>query len=193
MGFAQIAVHNDARTVYAVAMRYTADTPPDTPADISRFTVPEAARALGISPEAVRNRLSRGTLDSVKENGTVYVLLEADMARSTTDTPNDRLRSAADRPGDPQDAHAALVAAKDETIRVLREQLEAERAAGAELRRIVAGLVHRVPELEAPRGPRDAPETAAEGPGRAEPRPVTEGAQEGAGRRSWFMRFFFGP
>jgi hypothetical protein len=43
----------------------------DTPRDISRLIVPEAARQLGISPEAVRNRLSRGTLKSVKEGGTV--------------------------------------------------------------------------------------------------------------------------
>jgi len=73
----------------------------------------------------VRNRLSRGTLDSIKENGTVYVLLENDMARSTTDTPDDRPRSTDGTPADTPDAHAALVAAKDETINLLRSQLEA--------------------------------------------------------------------
>ena len=187
LGFAQIDVHNDARTVYAVAMRYTADTPPDTPADISRFTVPEAARALGISPEAVRNRLSRGTLDSIKENGTVYVLLENDMARSTTDTPNDRPRSTAGTPGDTPDAHVALVAAKDETINLLRSQLEAEREANRENRRIIAGLVQRVPELEAPR---NGHETATVEPDREQHRPSTEGPQEGTGRRSWWRTWF---
>jgi hypothetical protein len=183
LGFAQIAVHNDARTVYAVAMRYIADTPPDTPTDISRLTVPEAARALGISPEAVRNRLSRGTLDSVKENGTVYVLLEADMARSTADTANDRPRSTADRPGDTPDAHAAaLVAAKDETIDLLRSQLEAEREANRENRRIIAGLVQRVPELEAPRNGRET--ATAEGAQGAEHQPATEGPHEAPERRA---------
>ncbi len=65
-----------------------------------------------------------------------------------------------------------MISAKDEAIRVLREQLEAEREASAELRRIVAGLVQRVPELEAPPEPREAPETTSEesgggnGPGR---------------------------
>jgi hypothetical protein len=43
------------------------------------------------------------------------------------------------------------VAAKDETINLLRSQLEAEREANRENRRIIAGLVQRVPGLEAPR------------------------------------------
>ena len=65
-------------------------------------------------------------------------------------------------------------------------QLEAERGASAELRRIVAGLVQRIPELEAPREPRDAPETVVgkaeghEGPFTEEPRP----------ERSWWRRWF---
>jgi DNA-binding Lrp family transcriptional regulator len=189
--FAQIAVHNEARTFYAVAMRYTDDPSTDTPRDISRLIVPEAARALGISPEAVRNRLSRGTLDSIKENGTVYVLLEADRARLTDDTPNDRARSTDDISSDTPDAHtAALVAAKDETINLLRSQLEAEREANRENRRIIAGLVQRVPELEAPR---NGHETATAEPDRGEHPPATDGAQEGAGRRSgWWRRLFLG-
>jgi hypothetical protein len=158
-------------------MRYSADTPYDTPNDISRLTVPEAARALGISPEAVRNRLSRGTLDSIKENGTVYVLLD-----------NDRPRSTAGTPGDTPDAHVALVAAKDETINLLRSQLEAEREANRENRRIIAGLVQRVPELEAPRNGHE--ETATAEPDREQHRPSAEGPQEGTGRRSWWRRLF---
>jgi hypothetical protein len=141
--------------LYAADMvQSTADIPPD----ISRLTVPEAARGLGISPEAVRNRLSRGTLRSVKEDGTVYVLLETDRLRYTDDTPNDI-------PDEP----TALISAKDETIRVLREQLEAERAASAELRRIVAGLVQRVPELEPAREPTPEPRES----------PVTSSREQG--------------
>ena len=80
----------------------------DVPNNVSKLTVPKAAQALGISPEAVRNRLSRGTLDSVKEDGTVYVLLNADRPRYINDTPNDIPRES-----------DALISAKDETIRVL--------------------------------------------------------------------------
>jgi hypothetical protein len=151
----------------------------DIPSDILRLTVPEAAQALGISPEAVRNRLSRGTLDSAKEDGTVYVLLEADRARHTDDVSHDI-------PGDA----GALISAKDETIRVLREQLEAERAASAELRRIVAGLVQRVPELEAAPEARESPESAARtSDTAAEPRSTTEEQQEQTSR-PWWRRIF---
>src|SRR5687768_1507843 len=45
-----------------------------------RVTVSEAADILGITAEAVRTRIKRGRLDSVKDppkpGGTVYVLLE---------------------------------------------------------------------------------------------------------------------
>ena len=144
----------------------------DISPDILRLTVPEAAQALEISPEAVRNRLSRGTLESAKEDGTVFVLLEADRARHITDTSHDI-------PGETE----ALISAKDETIRVLSEQLEAEREASAELRRIVAGLVQRVPELEAPQEPREAPETVSEESGGGKDRGDGE-------RRSWWQRWF---
>jgi hypothetical protein len=153
----------------------------DISPDILRLTVPEAAQALGISPEAVRNRLSRGTLDSAKEDGTVYVLLEADMVRHTDDVSHDI-------PGDAE----ALITAKDETIRVLREQLEAEREASAELRRIVAGLVQRVPELEAAPEPQESPKSAGaapETPDTAEPRSTTEEQQEPTSR-PWWRRMF---
>src|ERR687886_614335 len=98
----------------------------DISADILRLTVPDAAQALGISPEAVRNRLSRGTLESIKEDGTVYVLLQADKVRYTGDTPNDGPRHTGDIPTDIPGESEALISAKDETIRVLTEQLEAE-------------------------------------------------------------------
>jgi hypothetical protein len=127
-----------------------------TPIGTSRLTVPDAAQALGISPEAVRNRLSRGTLGSIKENGRVFVLIDRDMARDTADqssgAPND---IPVDTPPEGE-APAKIVDAKDETIRVLKDQLEAEREANHENRRIIAGLVQRVPELEASPEPRES-------------------------------------
>ena len=163
-----------------------------TPPSVSRLTVPEAARALGISPEAIRNRLSRRTLNSVKEDGTVYVLLEADRLRHTGNTSDGTSRSAdntsryADGTSDDIPVVSdSLISAKDETIRVLSEQLEAERTASAELRRIVAGLVQRVPELEAIPEPRESPHTPSEQQGNGYP----PGSQE---RRSWWRRIFEG-
>src|SRR5215208_6910547 len=54
-----------------------------------RVTVAEASEILGITAEAVRTRIKRGKLDSVKEppdrTGTVYVLLPADQTRQNID------------------------------------------------------------------------------------------------------------
>jgi hypothetical protein len=60
--------------------------------------------------------------------------------------------------------------------------------ANRENRRIIAGLVQRVPELEGPRESRDAPETASEDVGKGASVPPEP--QEPTERRSWWRRFF---
>jgi len=118
----------------------------------NRVTVQEAAGLLGITEGAVRARIHRGTLETEREGGTVYVRIDAD------DTSNERTEQ------------SELV----ETLRAynttLERQLNAEREASAELRRIIAGFVQRIPELEPPSEPRESPETATEAPGGGEPR-----------------------
>jgi hypothetical protein len=82
-------------------------------------------------------------------------------------------------------------ASRDESIdesllvAVLREQLAAERQAHAEARRIIAGLVERIPAIEAPSETSEAHEAAEEQQGRGEPHSATGGAQEGAQRPWW--------
>ncbi len=137
--------------------------------------VPDAAKALGISPEAVRNRLSRGTLRSEKVDGRVSVLIDRDMVRHTErhvdDTPN----------GVPPNT-SGLVEEMRARIEDLRDQLEAERAANRENRRIIAGLIERVPAIEAPQndqGDAQRPSDGSVGMEREKP--------EG---RSWWRRLF---
>ena len=60
----------------------------------------------------------------------------------------------------PPSDSTALISANDETIAALRDQLEAERRAHAEARRIIAGLVERIPAIEAPT---DAPQSPEQG------------------------------
>jgi hypothetical protein len=154
----------------------------DIPHDRLRLTVPDAARVLGISPEAVRNRLSRGTLESVKEEGTVYVLIYRDMIRHTADIPTDR-------PGE----SGALISEMRGRIEDLLTQLESERQAHAEARRLLAAALERIPpQLEAPSEPRESPETATGGKVVEQPRSATGGAQEGTERRPWWQRIFGG-
>jgi uncharacterized coiled-coil protein SlyX len=144
-----------------------------------RLTIAEASQLIGISKDAVRMRVKRGTLRSEKTDNRVYVWLD--------DVPNDEHNS--DVNADP----TSLIAAKDETIRTLREQLESERRANEENRRLLAGLIERMPALEAgtePSGsqePPTAPETATPEPERAKPRPAAGGAQETA-QRPWWRR-----
>jgi len=58
--------------------------------DTRRYTVRDAADILGITTGAVRNRLSRGTLQSIKEGDTVYVVLpERHTERDTGDIPGE--------------------------------------------------------------------------------------------------------
>jgi hypothetical protein len=151
----------------------------DTPHDISRYTVPEAAQVLGISPEAVRNRLSRGTLKSVKEAGTVYVLLETDRTRHTGDRPNDRST----------DTPPELVDQMQARIDSLERQLEQANERDRENRRIIAALTSRIPAIEAPQATTGGAETAEEEPERAEPHPATGETEQGV-RRPWWLRMF---
>jgi hypothetical protein len=135
-----------------------------------RMTVPEAADALGISQDAVRSRIGRGTLTSVRDGGGMFVMLGGDEPPT-------------DQPGESN----ALTSQMQGEIAYLREQLEAERQAHAEARRIIGGLVQRIPELEAPRKPREASDTHVPAD---TPTDAGGEAQEPAEPRSWWQRMF---
>jgi hypothetical protein len=147
-----------------------------------RLTVQEAAEALGTSVDAVRMRVRRGSLESEKDHdGRVHVWVNGDSSETKP-----RLDGESD----------ALISAKDETIRVLSEQLESEREARrradtiiAQLTQANAALAARVPELEAPKEQPEAPETVEDELERAALRSDAPGLQEAA-RRPWWRRVF---
>ena len=140
-----------------------------------KLTVTEAAAALSISDDAVRSRIKRGTLRTVREGGRVFVVL----AGTDRAQPTNRPRSTG-QTTDPSDD------LRDQ-VRYLREQLSREQEAHAEARRIIAGLVQRIPQLEAPSDAPEAPETVEE-PERAEPRSATPSPQTAPQRRSLWRR-----
>ena len=145
----------------------------------------EAAEVLGTSVDAVRMRVRRGSLGSEKDSdGRVYVWLNSDSSKTKP-----RVN------GEP----SALISAKDETIRVLSEQLESEREARrradtiiAQLTQANAALASRVPELEAPQEQPGTSETVEEEPERAEPRSDAPGPERPAQPRPWWRRVFGG-
>jgi hypothetical protein len=158
-------------------------------ANHDRLTVAQAAASLGITEGAVRSRIKRGTLPTIREGGTVFVLLGGGTSQAHQ-TPNIGV------PGDQPE----LVDALQDQIRYLREQLDAEREARTEERRrhdtIVAQLTSRIPAIEAPEEPPseapEASETVEEQQGRGEPHSTTVGTQEGVQRRGFWRRLFGG-
>ena len=153
------------------------DTGDESPSS-HRLTVPEAARALGITESAIRGRIKRKTLRSYREAGAVYVVLQGDEPPPSRDEPS----------GESSD--------QSELVAVLREQLQAERQAHAEARRLLMAALERIPpQIEAPR---ESPVPTEDTPEGAEPRPATGGTQEGVQRphsevpRSWWRRIIGG-
>jgi excisionase family DNA binding protein len=143
------------------------------------LTVPEAAEVLGISEDAVRSRIKRGTLTTVREGGRVFVVLGA-TDRATAQTSSATTDQATDE---------RLYLEMQERIRYLERQVDAERQAHAEARRIIAGLVERIPAIEAPSEARESPPSADEegpSPTPREDRPTPETAAS----RPWWRRIF---
>ncbi len=112
---------------------------------VRRVTVAEAARLLNLSAEAVRSRIQRGTLDSIKVDGTVYVLLDADQPRQKVVQANDQTSLV--------ESLQVLVQSLQGEAAYLREQLGQERKANRENRRIIAALTQRIPQLPGPPEP----------------------------------------
>jgi hypothetical protein len=177
------------------SMHHDADTHRNDGDRTLRVPVSEAAQLLGISAEAVRQRIKRGTLDIEKSvEGTVYVLLDANLADLNR---NDSVRS-----GDRTGEYGALISELRAHNATLREQLEAEREARRRADTIIAQLARAneeqartIREIEAPSEPpsdeRGSHDTVEEGPERAESRSATRGAQGGP-QKPWWRRVFGG-
>jgi hypothetical protein len=136
-----------------------------------RVSVAEAATILNTTVEGVRSRIKRGTLESVKERGAVYVLLSPDQLPTGPQPDADQ---SADRTGDLVDELRARIA-------FLEAELERRGEAEERLHRIMAGLTQtaaqlssRVPELEAPtsQAPSSEAEDAPESPPSPGPNPT---------------------
>jgi hypothetical protein len=147
-----------------------------------RVSVPQAADHLGTSVDAIRKRVQRRTIPHERDSdGRVWILL--DTGRPRQDTVQDT--------GKPQSDSAALISEMRAHNATLQAQLEAERQAHAEARRIIAGLVERIPAIGAPQEASEASETVEETPDRAEPHSTTAESQEGT-QRPWWRRVLGG-
>jgi excisionase family DNA binding protein len=158
------------------------------------LTVAEAAERLGITKEAVRKRIHRGTLRADKDaDGTVRVYLPSYSTASGTSSSPDR---------------NLLYEEMRERIAYLERQLEEEREARRRADTLLARLMDNGPALEAPQEPLGVRETAAEEPveptsfetsagllgeGSERPRDTAEFPMRGGSlARPWWRRVFGG-
>ncbi len=139
----------------------------DRSATRRRVTVPDAARHLGISVEAVRGRIKRDTLEHEKSrDGTVYVLLDADQPRPVGDQPTNQSTD-----------QALLIARLENEVQFLREELARKDAVMLSMTEAIKAI--SPPAQEEPiQEASESPSEATEQPGRVEPQTPLEGAQE---------------
>jgi hypothetical protein len=170
----------------------------DTPRS-KRYTVPEAARVLGIGTDAVRKRIARDTISHEKDaDGRVYVFLDTghdgghdkghDKGHDVHEPSPELVESLREQIGYLQ----GVIATRDEELRTRAEELR-RRDQDLERRdRIIAALTERIPQaLEPPSEAQESPETVKEGSERTEPRPATVEAQESV-QRPWWRRIIGG-
>jgi excisionase family DNA binding protein len=129
---------------------------------VTRIKVEDAAKLLGLSENAIRKRIERGSIKSEKVGDTRYVILsDTDMPRRDTDM---SLES------------SALISEMRSRIEFLEDELRRKDT-------ILMSLVQRVPELEPVPESRESLVTAAGGPEGGEVPPDGE-------KRSWWRKFF---
>jgi hypothetical protein len=145
-----------------------------------RVDLRTAAELLGISSDAVRKRAKRGTIPyETGVDGKLYVWVDEASPGETDDYP--------DEPTDRDQGD--LVAELRGQVDYLQGIIGTRDRELSEMRRLLAGALERIPEIEAPRDsppePRGAPETASEDVGGTE----TPADDTGEPRRSsWWRR-----
>jgi hypothetical protein len=113
---------------------------------MSRYTVEDAAAVLGMTTGAVRNRVSQGTLRSVEEHGTVYVLLPADTARDMSSALMSEMRDRIAFLERELGVSSALVSEERGRIASLERELEETGSLVSEERERVASLERELEE-----------------------------------------------
>ena len=124
---------------------------------MDRVTVQEAARRLGISQDAVRQRIRRGSMRHDKDDkGRVYVYLDPTNTRPTPvhDAPRDTLHDAS--------RSNELVTELRNRIQFLETELMDRKEESRRKDHIIAALTQRIPELEPPSESREYSERPSE-------------------------------
>jgi hypothetical protein len=135
--------------------------------DRRRVTVAEASEILGITAEAVRTRIKRGKLHSVKDppdrTGTVYVLLQADQTRPDIDPTMKGQGQTTDQRElvetlREQVAYLqGVIATRDQELALRAEEIRRRDTALEREQQLAAMFADRLQALEAPASSSEAP------------------------------------
>lgn len=176
-----------------------------------RVTVAEAAEILGITAEAVRTRIKRDKLKSVKEppdrTGTVYVLLEVDQTGPNIDPTSQVQDQTSDQTRDRGELVEALreqvaylqgvIATRDRELEQRAEEIRRRDLALEREQQLTAMFATRLGELEPAQEARESAETVEEA--QEEPQPAPADAQTAAKRprasntgRPWWRKLLGG-
>ena len=148
----------------------------------SRVSVYEAADLLGVTVDAIRKRIQRGTIPHERhEDGRVYVLV--DEARTLQDKSSKPTSTVQDEVQD--DSQVPYLT--DELVTELRAQNEWLRREAERKDAILLRMTERLPELEAAAEPREAPVSTSEEQSKGTA-PAEQ--QEPSQRRVWWRAFF---
>ena len=139
----------------------------------------QAANRLGITQDAVRKRIARGTIRHGKDHeGRIFIHLDTFESESKTDRDN----------GQDREPKTVSDANQDKYTRSLEDQIDFLRRELERKDTIIMSLTQRIPELEASPEPREAHVTASEGTAMSTAAPQEQ--QEPSQRRSWWREFF---
>jgi excisionase family DNA binding protein len=107
---------------------------------MERVTIAEAAKQLGVTQEAIRQRIRRGTIESHKDEGKTYVYIDEAPKVEPPVSPNTELL----------DVLRSQIASLESDKEALREEA---------LRKdqIIANLIHKVPEPQEQQPQLEAP------------------------------------
>src|ERR671910_3018799 len=149
---------------------------------LDRISVAQAAHRLGVTQDAVRKRIARGTIRHEKDyEGRIFVYLDTLFEReSKTDQGN----------GQGAESKTVLDDDQDKYTRSLEDQIDFLRRELERKDKIIMSLTQLIPELEASPEPREGHVTDTE---EASKDTASPEQQEPSQRRSWLHRFFFGP
>jgi hypothetical protein len=142
-----------------------------------RVTMQEAADELGLTVEAIRKRIQRGSIASDKgPDGRRYVYLDESRPQVG---------------GEGSTSTTTLVAELRDRVRFLERELERKDAILLNMTEAMKAIGPPAHE-ESPSGAPGSPETATEQPGRVGAQTTLEGSQRPLERVPWWRRMFGG-